>query len=567
MNPTLRRLIEYYRPYAGHLALSTVMMAAASAFPALVTLLIKNVLDDVLIARDSAALAAMPFAIVALYMGNGLINVTRSWITRSVALNVVTKLRAELFAHTLTLEPAWHQRTPIGHQLTRLSQDVGNVVYLVSAYATAVQRPLTLLGLIGVALSMNWRLTLVAVVLLPLVAVPISRFGRSLRVSARESLDNLAALTSSAHQTLSGIRIVQAFQAEGARRRSFERENEHQRQLLMKAYMAQIAPGPIIEAIAAVGVGLAIWYGGTLVFDGVMTPGELIAFLVAMGLMNQPLKALSEINSLTQRSIAGAEAAFAVLDTRPAIADGAQVLAAGPCELAFEAVCFDYGEGEVLSAVSFSARPGEMVALVGHSGAGKSTCAALVTRFHDPTAGRIAVNGVDLRDYTLESLRGRIALVTQEAFLFDTSIAENIRLGRPGATDAEVIEAARAARAHDFIEDFPQGYATRVDEGGMRLSGGQRQRICIARALLLDAPILVLDEATSALDRENEEAVQAALSALMAGRTTVAIAHRLSTIKDASRILVLDRGRVVEQGSHDALVAAGGEYARLYGGE
>jgi subfamily B ATP-binding cassette protein MsbA len=566
MSPTLRRLMGYYRPHAGALALATALMALASAFPAAVVFLIERVLDDVLIARNSAALAAMPFAIMGLYITNGLVNVWRSWLTRSVALEVVTRLRAELFAHTLRLEPAWHQRTPLGLQLSRLGQDVGNVVYLVSAYATAVQRPLTLVGLLAAALLQDWQLTLVAVILLPLVALPISRFGRRLRRSARARLDNLASLTTSAQQTLSGVRIVQAFRAEDQRLAQFSEENERQRRLTLEAYLAQILPGPVIEAIAAVGVGLAIYYGGQRVFAGTIAPGELIAFLVAMGLMNQPLKALSEINSLTQRALAGAEAAFEVLDTAPKVSGGERTLAPGPCALEFQGVSFDYGEGAVLDGVSFTARPGELVALVGHSGAGKSTLISLVPRFQDPTAGAILLNGVELRAYTLESLRAGVALVTQEAFLFDTTIAENVRLGRPEATDAEVEAACRAANAHDFIAAFPLGYRTRADEGGMRLSGGQRQRICIARALLLDAPILLLDEATSALDRESEEAVQQALARLMEGRTTLAIAHRLSTIQDADRILVMDRGRVVERGRHEELLAAGGEYARLYGG-
>ena len=567
MSPTLRRLSAYYRPYAPHLALATVLMAIASAFPAALVLLIEVWLDDVLIAKDSAALAAMPLAVIALYAVNGVVHVSRSYLTRKVALDVVTELRQELFEHTLRLEPAWHQKEPLGAQLTRLSQDVGHVVYLVSAFATAVQRPLPLIGLIAPAQWQDWQLTLTALVLLPTVAVPISRFGRRLRTAARESLDNLANLTSSAQETLAGVRVVQAFGAEGRRAEAFGVENRRQFDLLMRTYLAQLLPGPVIEAIAAVGVGLAIAYGGQRVFSGDLLPGELIAFLVAMGLMNMPLKSLAEINSLTQRALAGAERTFAVLDTPPRLADGEEALDAARCEITFDGVSFDYGDGLVLTDVRAQARPGEMLALVGHSGSGKSTLASLVPRFADPVEGRVLINGRDLRAFTLRSLRAHVSVVTQESFLFNTTVADNVRLGCPDATDAQVEAACRAANAHDFIAALPGGYATRVDEGGMRLSGGQRQRICIARALLTDAPILVLDEATSALDRESEGAVQEALERLMRDRTTIAIAHRLSTIRDAAQILVMDRGRVVQRGRHEELIEGDGEYARLYRGE
>ncbi len=565
MGPVLKRLLGYYRPYAGQLLVATVLMALAASIPALLVLLIERVLDDVLIAKDGAALAAMPVAIMVLYAANGSLHVGRTYMTRRIAFQVVTRLRRELFAHTLGLDVGWHQRTPLGAQLTRLTSDLGNVQYLVSAYATLVQRPLTLLGLLAAALWQDWRLTLAAVVLLPLVALPISRFGRQLRRTARESLDNLASLTTSAQETLSGIRVVQAFRAEPQRLKRFEHDNDAQLKLQLDATLAQLLPGPIIELIAAVGVGLAIAYGGQRVFAGELEPGQLIAFLVAVGLMNLPLKQLSEINSLTQRAIAGAEAAFRVLDTAPSVQSGSVRLDARTCELQFEGLGFDYGDGPVLSGIDITVSPGERVALVGPSGAGKSTLIGLVPRFHDPSAGRVLLNGRDLRELDLGTLRRHVAMVSQDSFLFNASVLDNVRLGRPEARREEVEVACRDANAHGFVSELPQGYDTLVDEGGLRLSGGQRQRICIARALLCDAPVLLLDEATSALDRESEEAVQEALGRLMDGRTVIAIAHRLSTVKDADRIVVLEGGRVVQMGRHDDLVSRPGEYARLYG--
>ena len=565
MSPRLRRLLTWYRPYVGRLVVAAVLMAIAAAIPAALVVLIEQVLDRVLITHDEVALAVLPFAVAGLYLLNGAIGVGRAMITKSVAFRVVTRLRRALFEKLLVLEPTWHQKVPLGDRLTWLTQDVGQVQYLVSAWATLVQKPLTLLGLVATIVWMDWRLAALALVALPVIAWPIAAFGRRLRRSAREALDNLADLTATSQESLTGIRTVQAFRAEDQVLARFEQDNQLQYRLILRRTLAQLLPGPVIELVAAIGVGLVLAWGGRQVFEGALQGGELIAFLVALGLMNQPLKSLSEIVSLTQRALAGAERVFEVLDRAPTVQDGPEVLDAIACRIDLEGVAFDYGDGPVLTDVNLVVEPGQTVALVGASGAGKSTLAGLIPRFHDPTAGRVCINGVPLSQYTLASLRRHVAVVAQEPFLFDTTVLENVRLGRPDATRDEVVEACRLARAHDFIGALPRGYETRLEEAGLRLSGGQRQRICIARALLMDAPVLVLDEATSALDRENEEAVQEALDALRQGRTTIAIAHRLSTIRDADVILVLVDGRVVQAGRHDDLLLVDGEYARLYG--
>ncbi len=560
---TLRRLLGWFRPYRGRFALALVLMALQAAIPGSLVLMIQQLLDKVLIEKDHQMLALMPLMVIGLYGLNGLLTVARGMLTRTIAWDVVTRLRSALFGQYLRLDLGWHHRNSTGAHIARLTNDVNNIQYGVSGIVTAVQQPLTLVALLAAAAWMNPWLTGLAVLALPLVAWPISRFGARLRGSVRSSLDNLADLTSSTQQTLSGIQVVQAYGAEASRTAQFETENQAQKRLQLAAFMAQLLPGPVIEMIAAVAVAGVLWVGGQQVFAGEIEPGELIAFMVALGLLNDPLKGIAKINNLSQRAIAGAEEVFAILDLEPAVPDhGVETLPEGTLDLVLSGVAFDYGEGPVLHGVDLQVSAGSVVALVGASGAGKSTIARMVLRFHDPTAGRITLGGVDLRSVPLAHLRSHIAIVTQESFLFDDTVRANIALGVE-ANEAAVVAAAKAANAHDFIMDLPEGYDTRVHEGGMRLSGGERQRLCIARAFLRDAPVLILDEATSALDTQAERAVQEALGRLMKDRTVLAIAHRLSTVRDASEILVIAGGRIVERGAHGLLMGMDGAYSRL----
>ncbi len=565
MKPTTRRFLSLFRPHVGGLILSTVLLIIAANIPAAIVVLIKLVLDDVLIKQRHGALMAMPFAVAGLYALSAGVNIGRGLLTKSIAFRVVERLRGQLLHQYLRLGVAYHQVTPTGEQVSRLANDVNNVQYAVSGFATAIQKPITLLGLLVAAFVFNPLLAGVAVCVLPLVAIPIDRFGRRLRASTRDSLANMAHLSAMAQELMVGIRVVQAFGAEGRVKARFEELNHEQFRLQLRAAAAQLIPGPVVELIAAVGVGAAIYVGGRQVFAGVITPGELIAFLVALGFMNDPLKGLSLIVSLWQRSVAAGDEVFRILDMQPAVADeGSQKLEGGPCSLAFEGVSFDYGDGPVVHDLSFEVAAGQVVALVGPSGAGKTTLANLVPRFYDPTQGQILLNGEPLPAWSLASLRRSMALVTQETFLFNDTVGGNIAFGRPSASQADIEAAALAANAHAFIRELPKGYDTRIDELGMRLSGGQRQRICIARAVLADAPILVLDEATSALDSESEALVQQALDRLMQNRTVLVIAHRLSTIRRADRIVVLEDGRMVESGKHLELLELGGVYARLH---
>ncbi len=563
MTSHTRRLMALFRPFTAKLALSLVLVVIASAIPGAVVFLLQRVLDDVLIRRDAQMLALLAPGVVALYAVNGVVNVWRGLLTRSISWRIVTNLRQQVFEKLLVLDIAWHQRTPSGERTSRLLADINHLQYAMSGIVTAIQKPLTLAGLIASAFWMNPRLAGVAVVLLPLVAIPIDRFGRWTRSASRDSLDGGAAMAAAAQETLAGIRVVQVFGGERDRSGHFRTLNEAHHAAQLRAVTAQILPGPVVEFIAALGVGAVIWIGGAQVFRGELAPGELFAFLVALGLMNEPLKGLTLIQSLLQRALASAEGVFGLLDTSAAIVDKGLIEAGSPRVITLAALGYDYGDGAVLRDVELVVNAGQRVAIVGASGSGKTTLLSLLPRLRDPGSGALRWDGVELRDLTLASVRSQIAVVTQEPFLFDDTVGANIRFGRPDATQAEVIGAAEAANADGFIRALPRGYDTRIDELGMRLSGGQRQRICIARAVLRGAPVLLLDEATSNLDAESEALVQDALDRLMRGRTTFVVAHRLSTIRDADLIVVLADGRIVERGAHAELLAAGGEYARL----
>lgn len=558
-----RRLFARFGAYKARLAVALVLLLVGSSLPGVLVLLVQRVLDDVLIRRDAGMLALLAPGVVVLYGVNGAVNVSRALITRSVAWRIVTDLRMEVHDKMLTMDVAWHQRTPSGERVSRLTTDVNNLQYAMSGVVTAIQKPVTLLVLVGSALWMNPRLAVIAIGVLPLVALPMDRLGAWVRRSTREGLDAAAALAGAAQETLAGIRVVQIFGGERVRGGRFSTLNEAHHRAQVASITATLIPGPVVEFVAALGVGAVIWFGGQQVFDGRLAPGELVAFLVALGLMNEPLKGLTQIHALLQRASASAETLFALIDAPPALADTGTRDAGPPATIALRGVAFDYGDGDVLEGIDLEVRAGMRVAIVGASGAGKSTLLSLLPRLRDPSRGRVEWDGVDVRDLRLASLRRQIAVVTQEPFLFDDTIRENIRFGRPDASDAEITAAAEAANADAFVRALPKGYDTRIDELGMRLSGGQRQRICIARALLRGAPVLLLDEATSNLDAESEAAVQEALERLMAGRTTFVVAHRLSTVRDADLVVVLAQGRVVERGTHGALVAAEGEYARL----
>jgi len=506
--------------------------------------------------------------VLAVFLLKGALSFVDAYQMKWVAERIQADLRQETYSHLHTLSLAYFTRTPTGEVMTKITTDVGLVGSSVTdLFRNALREPLSVVGLIGLLFIINWQLALISLVVFPVALYPIIQFGRKMRKRGGQVLQRYTELNTLLQETISGIRIVKAFAMEDYERERFRAQNERVFRALIRISVVDSLTHPVMETLGAVGVVAAVWVGGYLVISGTLTPGGFVAFLGALGSLYQPIKRLSQVNNNVQQGMAGLTRIYQLLDTQPDVAEvpGAASLPTIRDRIEFLGVHFAYDADQpILADVSLVAKMGELVAIVGPSGAGKTTLVNLIPRFYDPSRGHILVDGVDIRTVTLHSLRAQMGIVTQDTILFDDTIYSNIAYGRSDIDPARVREAAHLANAHEFIQALPEGYETRIGERGVRLSGGQRQRIAIARAILKDPPLLILDEATSSLDAESERVVQEALDRVMEHRTTFVIAHRLSTILRADKILVVKDGTIVETGTHASLFALRGVYAQLY---
>jgi subfamily B ATP-binding cassette protein MsbA len=561
------RLLAYGKPYIPRLFSAMGCMVVASACNVVAPWLLKNIVDDVLINKNMLMLNFLVFGLILLYVGKNVAYYGQQYLMNWVGQKVVMDIRLELYDHTQRMSLKYLYGTRVGELISRITNDVTKVQEMITTVVIdMVVQSLSFVGIIAFLLFLNWKLTVLTFVVLPVAAWVLDKASKRLRAVGHDIQRRLADLSATAYEAISAVRIVRSFATEEQEFARFREQNMLHFKALMRGTQVNAALSGTIEVILVTALALILWFGGRLVISGEMTPGELVAFLGYLALLVQPIRVFSRVVARMQQGLAAADRIFEIIDTQSEVVPPKDpvYLTDITGRIDFDGVFFSYrDENWVLKDVHISVSPGEKVALVGPTGAGKSTLADMIPRFYDPQRGAVLIDGVDVKRLDFKTLRRQIGIVPQDPVLLKGTIAFNIAYGLEDPGEETIKKAAKVAGIHRFIESLPEGYETEVGERGVTLSGGQRQRLAIARAIVRNPRILILDEATSSLDAAVEQEIQEAMRKAMMGRTSIIIAHRLSTVRDADRILVLDKGMVVEEGSHEQLRKAGGLYARL----
>ena len=567
LTPRHKEMLSLAKDNWPRLFVAVVCSAMVAAMTSVSAYLVKPAVEKIFEQKDLQMLVLIPVAIIAVFAIKGVAAYGSGYLLSYVGQDIIRRMRNSMYGHIQELPLAFFQGEKTGDLMSRITNDVAIISSMfTSAITGSVRDGFTVVGLIAVTFFLIPKLAVFTFIVFPIAIYPLFYIGRKIRRVRRGVQESWADLSVFLHETFTGIKIVKAFNMQDYEKKRFAQKSRKIFRLEMKENKVREMSSPLMELLGGFGVGFIIWYGGRHVISGTYSFGAFMSFLTSVGLMYQPLKKISRLNNAIQRGMAALDRIYDIRERKSDIIETVSPvdIPCGSHRIAFEKVSFKYDRDLVLKNITLRVKPGEIIALVGMSGGGKTTLVNLIPRFYDPTQGQVLIDDVDIRQFSIAGLRSQIAIVTQEPILFNDTVRSNIAYGTPQASDQQIAAAAKAAYAYEFIEGFPDGFDTSIGELGGRLSGGQRQRICIARALLKDAPILILDEATSSLDSESEILVQKALGNLMEGRTTFVIAHRLSTIGNADRIIVIVDGRIVEEGRHDQLLSLRQEYYKLY---
>ena len=563
-----KRLIKYAIPYKMRFVLAMVCMGIYSAVAALLVYLSKIIMDGVFVDKDIKILALLVLCMPVIYAIKGLADYGRCYFLNYVAQNAIKDLRQDLCIKLLSLSHSFYVKNTSSKVMSRITNDINALQEaLIKVPPTIIRDSLVIIGMIGGLFYLHWRYAFIIVVVLPVLGLPLAQFARKLKKASKDSMVQISEIYTSLQEILSGFSVIKSFCKEKHEEQRFAVNNKEYYNVQQRITRVDARTTPVMEFLSMTGVAVVLWFGGKDVIDGVWTLGDFTAFILAITQMYQPIKNFAQLNSTIQKAVAGSQRVFEILDEKNSIYDipNAKILDVFSKDIVYKNVNFSYEQGkQILKGINIDIKKGQTVAFVGSSGSGKSTIANLVLRFYDVDNGEILVDGINIKDLKLSSLRDKIGVVSQDVFLFNDTIKYNISYGKIDATDEEIETVAKAANAHKFISKMPNGYNTLIGERGIKLSGGEKQRIAIARAMLKNPPILVLDEATSALDSESEKLVQEAIETLMKNRTVILIAHRLSTVINADKIVVIDKGCVAEVGKHQELIDKGGIYSKLY---